>query len=215
LAERPAAILPGVGPQFVRQLERHGYRTVGDLARADPKVLIQRFGSYGLRLHDLAHGRDSRVVDPASERKGTSAETTFNTDLADLAALEDKLQPLCEKVAHRLRERGWATRVVVLKLKTSDFRLLTRRRTLPVATQTARTLFTCARELLRAEAHGTPYRLIGVGAAELLEATVGQSDFFTGAEDRALKAETAVDALRSKFGQDAVRTGRALKPRPA
>jgi DNA polymerase-4 len=211
LSDRPAAILPSVGPQFARTLERAGFTTVGSLARAEPKDLVRRFGAYGLRLHELAHGRDARAVDPASERKGTSAETTFNTDLSDPAALEDKLQPLCEKVAARLRERGWATRIVVLKLKTADFRLLTRRRTLPVPTQTARTLFACARDLLRAELDGTAYRLIGVGAAELLEASAGFDDFFAEAEARALKAEVAVDALRSKFGQGAVRTGRALR----
>ena len=210
LAPRPVGVLPGVGPQFVKVLERAGFTTVGDLARADPKDMVRRFGAYGLRLTELARGRDNRAVDPASERRGTSAETTFNEDLSDLAALEDRLQPLCEKVARRLRERDWATRVIVLKLKTADFRLLTRRRTLPVPTQTARTLFACARDLLAAEARGTAYRLIGVGAAELLEASLGQSDFFAAEEARALKAEVAVDALRSRFGTDAVQTGRAL-----
>jgi DNA polymerase-4 len=211
LAPRSVSILPGVGPQFAKVLERAGLKTVGDLAGADPKVMVRRYGAYGLRLTELARGQDGRAVDPSSERKGTSAETTFNSDLSDLAALEDRLQPLCEKVAARLRERGWATRIVVLKLKTTDFRLLTRRRTLPVPTQTARTLYACARELLRAEARGTAYRLIGVGAAELLEASVGQNDFFGGDEARALKAEVAVDALRSKFGRDAVLTGRAFR----
>jgi DNA polymerase-4 len=213
LAPRPVNILPGVGPQFVKSLDKAGFRTVGDLARADPRDLARRFGDYGLRLHDLAHGRDARRVDPAAERKGISAETTFNDDLSRQADLEDRLQPLCEKVARKLREKGWATRVVVLKLKTADFRLLTRRRTLPVPTQTARTLFACARELLRAEAGGTAYRLIGVGAADLLEAGSAAGDFFADAEARALKQETAVDALRARFGDTAVRTGRALRPR--
>lgn len=215
LAPRPVSILPGVGPQFTRTLDKAGFKTIGDLARADPKDLVRRFGAYGLRLHDLAHGRDARSVDPASERKGISAETTFNRDLSVAADLEDRLQPLCEKVARKMRERGWVTRVVVLKLKTSDFRLLTRRRTLAVPTQTAWTLFACARELLRVETDGTSFRLIGVGAADLLEAGAGQVDAFGDTEARALKAEVAVDALRSKFGSTAVLSGRALKTRGA
>jgi DNA polymerase-4 len=214
LAPRPVAILPGVGSQFARVLERAGLHTVGDIARADPKRMLKAYGAWGLRLTELAQGRDSRKVDPASERHGTSAETTFNTDLTTLADLEDRLQPLCDKVAARLRERGWATRVVVLKLKTADFRLLTRRRTLPVPTQTARTLLTTARDLLRAEAGGGAYRLIGVGAADLLEASVGQSDMFAEAEARTLKAEVAIDGLRHRFGRDAVLSGRALRGRP-
>jgi DNA polymerase IV len=211
LAPKPATVLPGVGPQFYKSLTRNGLHTVGDLARADPKEMIRLFGPYGLKLIDLAHGRDSRVVDPASERKGISAETTFHDDLSARADLEDRLQPLCEKVARKLREKNWATRVVVLKLKTADFRLLTRRRTLAMPTQTARTLFACARELLRTEADGTPFRLIGVGAAELVEADGAGADFFADGETRALQQETAVDALRSKFGTGAVVTGRALR----
>lgn len=214
LAPRPASVLPGVGPKFYEELLREGLATVGDLARAEPKRMVQLYGSYGLRLIDLANGRDSRVVDPDSERKGISAETTFGSDLTAVGDLEDRLQPLCEKVARKLREKDWATRVVVLKLKTADFRLLTRRRTLAVPTQTARTLFGCARELLRAEADGRAYRLIGVGAAELIEAGTSEADFFGGGEQRALSQEAAVDALRTRFGAGAVVTGRAFRVGP-
>ena len=214
LADRPVAILPGVGPAFQKSLELAGFRTVGDLAKVDTRVLADRFGTYGLRLSQLAQGQDARSVDPDQERKSISAETTFNDDLTDLKALEDQLWPLCEKVARRCRAEAIAGRVAVLKLRTADFKIVTRRRTLAIPTQTAKGLFAIARELLAAEAHGAAYRLIGIGAAELVDALGPAVDLFSGDEARALKSERAMDALREKFGSDAVQSGRALKGGP-
>ncbi len=210
LAPRPVNILPGVGPVFAKSLISDGYRTVGDLARADVKQLAARYGDHGLRLHALAHARDSRPVDPESDRRGMSAETTFNEDLSDVKALEDELWPLCDKLASKARRTGVAGRVLVLKLRRTDFRILTRRRTLPEPTQTARTMFAHARELLAREI-GIPYRLIGVGLAELVEPGDLPADLFGSSETRALKTERAVDTLRDRFGAAAVTTGRAIK----
>lgn len=210
LATKPVGIIPGVGPAMIRSLESEGYRTVGDLAAAEPKDLASRFGANGLRLHALAHGRDNRAVNPNEERKGISAETTFNDDLHRLEDLEDKLAPLCERVARQARAGEVAGRVVTLKLRATDFRIITRRRALPVPTQTAKTLFAVARELLAKEAGGKPWRLIGVGLAELIDAGAVEHDFFAGAEQRALVEEKAVDALRARFGPGAVTSGRAL-----
>ena len=210
LAPKPVGIIPGVGPAMVRSLEGAGFSKVGDLARADVKLLAQRFGANGLRLHDLAHGRDGRLVNPNEERKGISAETTFNDDLSTLKDLEDKLAPLCERVARQARAGGVAGRVVTLKLRRTDFKIITRRRALAVPTQTAKTLFAVARELLAKEADGRPWRLIGVGMAELMDAEAVEHDFFAGAEQKALVEERAVDKLRARFGPDVVTSGRAL-----
>jgi DNA polymerase-4 len=210
LAPRPVAILPGVGPAFVKTLEHDGYRTVNDLARAEPRALADRYGAYGLKLSRLAHGEDARGVDPDEGRKGISAENTFNEDHADRGTLEDELWPLCEKVARKLRADGLATRAVVLKLKDAAFRLKTRRRTLPVPTQTARTLFTVGRELLTTEL-GPAYRLIGIGAVELIETDPDPDDLFADAETRARREERAIDRLRARFGDAAVVSARALQ----
>ena len=213
LAPKPVRILPGVGPAMVASLEKAGFRTVGDLARADLKVLAERFGSHGLRLSRLAHGQDSRPVNPSEERKGISAETTFNEDLSALADLEDVLAELAEKVARHARSDGLAGRVVTLKLRTTDFRIHTRRRTIPVPTQTAKTLFGVGRELLAKEATGRPYRLIGIGLAELIEAEAVEDDFFAGDERRALAGEKTLDAIRARFGAGAVTSGRIFRAR--
>lgn len=211
LADKPVGILPGVGPAFVKSLTSAGFKTVGDLAKADPKRLGEKFGSGGLRLHRLAHGQDAREVDPDSERKSISAETTFNVDLARAGDLEDQLWPLCEKVAERTRRSETSGRVVTLKLRTADFKILTRRRTLPSPTQTARVLFAVARDLLKGEVDGRAFRLIGVGLSDFVDGPGEKALFDPQNEARALSTETAVDQLRAKFGKGAVMTGRALR----
>ncbi len=213
LAPRPVTILPGVGPAFAKSLAKAGLRTVGDLAAAPPRDLADRFGVHGLRLSELSRGQDHRAVDPEQERKGISAETTFDEDIAARAALEDRLWPLCERVASHARQDLIAGRVVTLKLKTADFRLLTRRRTLPAPTQTARTLFSVGRELLKAEAQGLSFRLIGIGISDLVDAEGAAGDLFAAEETRARRGERAIDTLRARFGSDAVVSARVLKVR--
>jgi len=210
LAPRPVGIIPGVGPAFVRSLQAAGYVTVGDVARADLKKLADQFGEHGLRLHRLAHGRDTRPVDPEGDRKGMSKETTFFEDISDLKGLEDQLWPLCEQLAAKARKSSVASRTVVLKLRTADFRRHTRRVTLAEPVQTARVLFHEGRQMLKKEADGRAFRLIGIALAELFD--VGpEAKLFETESDRLLKTETAVDALRSKFGDAAVIAGRALR----
>jgi len=210
LAPKPVSILPGAGPVFARSLARAGFATVGDLARADPRELAQRFGASGLRLAKLAHGRDERRVDPTSPRKSVSAETTFDEDIASIVQLEDRLWPLCETVARRIRAAAIGGRVVTLKLRLTDFHIVTRRRSLASPTQTAKTLFSAARALLREESDGTAYRLIGVGLSELEEAAGGDDDLFGRPDSRALIGEQVADALRERFGDAVLVSGRSL-----
>jgi DNA polymerase-4 len=210
LAPKPVGILPGVGPVFRKTLQSDGFATVGDLAAADLRDLVKRYGETGLRLYDLAHGRDARAVRPEHDRKGMSAETTFHEDLTTSEDLEAELWPLCEKLASKARRDGVASRVVVLKLRRTDFRIVTRRVTLPEPVQTARALFAAGRELMAPEL-GRPYRLIGIGMGDVQDAVETPSALFETAEARALKTETAIDRLRAKFGAGAVVAGRALK----
>lgn len=210
LAPRSVTALPGVGPVFGKALRSDGYATIGDLARADVRDLVKRYGESGLRLYDLAHARDARAVNPERDRKGMSAETTFNEDLSTAEALEAELWPLCEKLASKARRDGVASRVLVLKLRRTDFKIVTRRISLAEPVQTARALFAAGRDLLRPEL-GPPYRLIGIGMADIQDAEDAPVGLFQSAETRLLKTERAIDRLREKFGKDAVVAGRALK----
>ncbi|MBX4159001.1 hypothetical protein K4A07_17915, partial [Lactiplantibacillus plantarum] len=90
-------------PVLGKALRSDGYALIGDLARADVRDLVKRYGESGLRLYDLAHARDARAVNPERDRKGMSAETTFNEDLTSAEALEAELWPLCEKLASKAR----------------------------------------------------------------------------------------------------------------
>ncbi|KAK0351306.1 hypothetical protein LTR94_025455, partial [Friedmanniomyces endolithicus] len=210
LAPRPVTTLPGVGPVFGKALRSDGFTTIGDLARADVRDLVKRYGETGLRLHDLSHARDARAVNPERDRKGMSAETTFNEDLVTADDLEAELWPLCEKLASKARRDGVASRVLVLKLRRTDFKIVTRRTSLAEPVQTARALFSAGRDLLRPEL-GPAYRLIGVGMADLQDAEDAPAGLFQTTETRTLKTERAIDLLRGKFGDKAVVAGRALK----
>jgi DNA polymerase-4 len=116
-------------------------------------------------------------------------------------------------VARQARASGLAGAVVTLKLKRTDFRILTRRRGLEMPTQTARTLFQEACKLLTLEAKGQAYRLIGVGLSNLQEAADVDDDFFPDAEARARKSERVADSLRNRFGAQAVINARQLRGR--
>ena len=211
LAPRPVSILPGVGPVLARKLVDAGYVTVGALAAAEVADLGKQFGVYGFRLAKLAHGIDARPVDPDQVRKSLSAETTFNDDLRDLADLEHILWPLCERVARQARREAILAGAVVLKLRDTDFRIVTRRRAPSAPTQTAKTIFALARDLLRAEVGRSSYRLIGVGLVDLLAESGLENTLFSAPDSRTLDAERAIDTLSGRFGEGAVVRGRSLR----
>jgi DNA polymerase-4 len=210
LAPRPASILPGVGAVFAAELRAAGLATIGDIARADAGDLAKLYGARGLQLARLARGEDDRPVDPDQARKSISAETTFEEDLIAIPDLEDRLWPLCERVARRARVEGVGGRVVTLKLRRADFHIVTRRKSLEAPTQTAKTLFSVTRSLLKTEAPLEPYRLIGVGLSNLVDSADAPADLFPSAEARALDGERVVDRLRDRFGAGAVINARDL-----
>lgn len=219
LAPQPVSLLPGIGPAMEKRLAAAGFTRLGQLAALDAKQAALRFGEDGPSLAARARGEDRRAVDPDRETKSVSAETTFNSDLSDPAALERPLWRLCEKLVRRLREKGLAAGGVVLKLKTADFRNRTRHARLPSPSLLPDTLFAAARALLAREADGrTAFRLIGIGAQPLADAAdADRGDLADPAAPKRAAGWAAVEALRKRFGEDAIARGRALpnKPEPA
>ena len=167
LAEQPVTLIWGVGKAFAATLERDGIRTIGQLQRMERADLMRRYGVMGDRLYHLSRGQDDRRVDPDQDAKSVSAETTFDTDIAAMAELVPVLRALSEKVSARLKKSGIAGRTVVLKLKTQDFKLRTRNRQLGDPTRLADRIFQTGLDLLRKEADGTKYRLLGIGVSDL------------------------------------------------
>ncbi|HEY6028870.1 MAG TPA: DNA polymerase IV, partial [Pseudolabrys sp.] len=175
---------------------------------ADQRDLMRRYGEEGLRLARLSRGIDERRVDPERETKSISAETTFDRDIGDFRPLEQYLWHLCEKVSARLKAQGLAGATVTLKLKSADFKIRTRARSVGSPTQLAARIFAAGRDLLKNEIGATRFRLIGIGVSALDE--TGGDDLADLIDRRTAKAEHAVDALRSKFGRDAVVKGLAM-----
>ncbi len=211
LAPRPVTFIWGVGAAFGSRLNRDGFHTIADLQRVDAAELARRYGAEGLRLARLAHGIDTRQVEPHREAKSVSAETTFDTDIAALRPLEQSLYGLSEEVSARLKKAGIAGRTVTLKLKTADFRLRTRSRTLETPTCLAGRIYAHAHELLQKEVDGNRFRLIGVGVSELCPASEADpADLVDTGTERLKAAESAMDALTAKFGRGAVSRGLML-----
>lgn len=212
LAPYSPAYLHGVGPKLAAKLDRDGYATVADLQAAGLKTLIRAYGETGQYLHERAFGIDRRPVNPHGERKSVSSEITFDTDISDPGDLTDRLWQVCEKTARRAKAVDVEGVVVTLKLKTHDFKTITRRTTLPYATQLARTLFETARPMLARETiSGRKFRLIGVGISELSAARGDVEDLIDPRVAKLAAAERAVDIARGKFGDGAVQSGRALR----
>ena len=208
LAAKPVGFIWGVGKAMQARLAADGIRTIGALQRMDEADLARRYGSMGLRLARLARADDRRPVEPHGEAKSISAETTFDTDLADLHALKAVLRTLSEKVARRLKKAGLAGRTLTLKLKTRDFRIRTRSRQLPDPTQLADRIYTVAADLLARETDGTAFRLIGVGLADFAEPDLADpADLVDRQASKRAAAETAIDRIRGKFGNQAVELG--------
>ncbi|MXP65177.1 DNA polymerase IV [Roseomonas sp. M0104] len=212
LAGEPVSVLPGVGPVLARRLNGLGFVTLGQLQGLSPREAAARLGEEGPGLAARARGEDGRPVDPNRETKSISAETTFEADLRGVAELEAPLWRLCEKLARRLKEKGFAAGGVVLKLKTASFALRTRHARLPAPSRLPDTLFAAARPLLAREADGTAFRLIGIGAQPLLPgAGADLGDLVDAEAPRRAARWEAMEKLRARFGEAAVTRGLLAK----
>jgi DNA polymerase-4 len=212
LAPKPVTFIWGVGKQMGAALAHEGFRTIADLQRAQESDLMRRFGTEGLRLARLARGIDARQVSAERETKSVSAETTFESDIAAFRTLERTLWGLAEKVSARLKAKEIAGATITLKLKTADFRLRTRARSLAAPTQLAAKIFGAGRDLLAREAQGTRFRLIGIGVSGLASPDgADPADLVDPQGARSKAAEHAIDRLRAKFGRDAVVKGLSLE----
>jgi DNA polymerase IV len=170
----PANRINGIGPKAAEKLAALGIRSVGELAAADPALLIRRFGpNTGAWLHDAAHGRDERELVTEREPKSISRETTFERDLhavRDREALSAIFTRLCEKLAEDLRRKGYRGRTVGIKLRYDNFHTLTRDRSLESHTDDARAIRRAAGECLKRAPLERRLRLLGVRVGSLVAA---------------------------------------------
>lgn len=213
LRGKPVGLLWGVGPAMQQKLAQDGIRKIDDMLRYSAKDLADRYGSMGLRLYDLSRGQDARKISTQSKVKSISSETTFNKDTADAELLDGYLWRLSVETADRAKAKGLAGRVVVLKLKTSDFRGLSRRLTLEAPAQQADTIYTVASRLLQKARTNGPFRLLGVGISDLCPeaGTETADDLLDTNAPKRRAIEAATDSIRQKYGKESIKKGRALK----
>ncbi len=172
LASSSLRIIPGIGPKTFERLAAMGLTTIGALQRADEDALAARFGArHGRELLARAHFHASDVVEAEpGPAKSRSSETTFDTDISDLAELEAVLSRLANELCEGLRRKQARGRTIAIKVRLDDWTTVTRARTLPAAVSDTETVTGVALDLLRTYAPPRPVRLLGVRVAAFDEA---------------------------------------------
>jgi len=211
----PVGRLWGVGPATRKRLDRYGVATIGDLAALSEETLVSTLGrAHGEHLHALAWNVDDRPVEPERIAKSIGHEETFPQDVRHRATLEHEIVRLSDRVASRLRTAGRVARTVQLKLRYHDFRTITRAKTLAEPTDLAADLARVATTLLSAVELGEGVRLLGVSAQQLEPAAAVQTALALDsdedehvdreAHEQRSRLERTVDAVRDRYGDDAV-----------
>jgi DNA polymerase IV len=209
LADKPVSLLWGVGPVMQKRLAADGILLIGQLHHISEQDLSRRYGSIGHRLARFSRGEDARQVEKSAGRKSLSAETTFSENISDPADLQHRLWKLSEKVSAGLKSEDIAGCTITLKLKTANFKSLTRSVTLPDPTLLADRIYRSASVLLDREADGASFRLIGVGVSGFMSADLADPpDLADSAAEQRKDVERVIDQLRDKFGSDAIGKGR-------
>ncbi len=204
LAPLPMSKLWGVGPKGAAQLESLGIHTIGDLQNISLETLQHKFGTWALDLQRKARGQDSSLVETEHEVKSISRETTFVKDVGDLVSLKRVLLSLSEQVGHDLRSEGLQARTIAIKLRWPDFSTITRQTTLAQPTDSDVDIYQAAAKLLTAALKcDARVRLLGVRAVNL--ASGRQLSFFETDSDKRARLDRAVDSVRDRFGDKAIR----------
>mgnify|MGYP001813630399 CR=1 FL=1 len=214
LAPLPITRLWGVGAVTFKALTRMGVETIGDLSRIPGERLRREFGKHGEQLHLLSRGIDPRSVEPHRPVKSMGREETFSEDLTDREALNRELLSLATKVARRVRRHGLTGKTVTLKVKYSDFELVTRSATLDTPTNdAARVYATCGDLLEKTKAGARPVRLLGIYLSRLTSGLpAGQMSLLEDERGREQRQQlhAALDDLADRFGEDVVLPGMLL-----
>ena len=193
----------GIGPKTADRLHGLGVRTIGELAALPVQTLARALGDHGATLHDRALGIDSDpVVGGGEAAKSVSHETTFAVDVTDTAEIERTLLALTEGVSARLRSGGLRAGTVAVKIRDSQFRTITRQKSLPEPSDLTDTIWRAALELARPEVPGKKIRLLGVAATGL--GAPEQTTMFELVDSKQRRVVNATDAVRKRFGDRAV-----------
>ena len=200
-----------VGGATERKLQRIGIRTIGDLAAADPGLLRRHLGKPGETLWHFANGRGAESLTPvAPENKGYGNSVTTPRDVTTREEGHRVLLSLCETVAMRLRRDGKNGRCIAVHLRTADFGHFSHQAQMESATNGTQALYRAACQVFdEAWDTFTPLRQLGVQVTRLSDEPYQQYDFFSGLspaqQEKRLRLDEAIDALRDRYGEDIIR----------
>lgn len=203
-----------VGAATERKLKFMGIYTIGDLAKADVRVLKKRLGKHGETIWHFANGRNADAVTPEpAENKGYGNSTTTARDVTSREEAAQVFLSLCETVGMRMRRDGKCGSCVSIHLRTNDFHHISHQMMLTGATNITTEIFEAACKLFNEAWDGvTPLRQLGVQMTRLSREPYQQYDLFSGMSpqqfEKKLKLDETVDALRDKFGEDILRRGK-------
>ncbi len=200
-----------VGPATEKKLKLLGIYTIGDLAKADVKLLKRRMGKQGETIWHFANGRNADSVTPEpQENKGYGNSVTTASDVTSHDMGHQVILSLCETVAARMRKDNKCGGCVCIHLRTNDFRHYSHQMMLAGATNITSEIYDAACRVFDEAWDGvTPLRQLGVQMTRLSNEPYQQFDFFSGLTpkqfERKLRLDETVDALRDKFGEDIIR----------
>lgn len=208
LAPLDISVIPGVGAKTEKELRKYNFTTIRDIQKAGVETLETILGEHGRYLHRVAMGLGNDTLDVEWKRKSISNEETFIHDISDRGELLKHLFALTESVCYNTRRYGWKGKTVKLKLRYADFSTLTRNVTLKEPTCDDKVVFDAVQTLfVKAYTRKFPIRLLGVGLTNFIEADEETISMFA-ADEKRTQVLHAVDALRKKFGDNAIHTGR-------
>jgi DNA polymerase-4 len=211
LAPLPIERMWGVGPKTAPKIHALGLHTFGDIARAEPHVLQELIGTWGVEIRALARGEDFREVNPGREAKSISAESTYESDLVGRDAIEATLLAHASKLAQRLLAENFEARTIVVKLKYADFSLVSRRITTDDPMSDTTSIYAAACALLDKCDLRRGVRLTGVGVSHLEERGGPRGLFVDPRAKKFEKLEEVVAKAGAKFGEGALERARLVE----
>jgi len=211
LKGKSVKILWGVGTILCEKLNKDGIETVGALRCVDENLLIERYGKIGKRLHLFSRGIDESIVQSETISKSMSAEQTFPIDLNCREDLEKQLWLLSEKVSKRLKTKGLGCKLVTLKMKQSNFILVSRSRRRSNSIQMAEEIYDFALRMLDEFIGNQSFRLLGINAKDLVVAADRSAkELLDPIYKNQRNVEIVIDDVRKKFGDNSITKGRGF-----
>lgn len=205
LTPLPVGYLWGVGEKTLAELNRRGIKTIGDLRQVSTIALESLLGSVAPRLLQLADGIDNRKVEATTEPGSLGKEITFTEDIDDYTYLLNQLLDFTDQLTKRLRQRNLIARTMVVKIRYSDFRTITRSQTLAEATDSERVIYGQVEQLMnKIDTRGKKVRLIGLSLSNLSRPDLRQETLFDEKQREERKLDQALDKLKERFGDDVI-----------